>query len=224
MTNTVNQIPKIIHYCWFGGGSYSPLMEKCMSTWHIYFPDWQIMKWDESNIPHDIPYLNYALEQKLYAFAADYVRFYALEKFGGIYLDTDVEVIRSFDPLLNLDAFAASEHKNDIYINGAIIGGKKGAPLFLELLRKYDEQKIIVFKTLPNVIMEIYKGKPELLTVLPYQSFYPYNLYDQGQDVKQLMYCDINENTYAIHHWHRTWKFSKWQKFLISIKKRILKK
>lgn len=223
MTNSVKKVPKIIHYCWFGGGEYSPLMKKCMLTWNTYFPDWEIRKWDESNIPANIPYLQYALEQKLYAFAADYVRFYALKNFGGVYLDTDVEVIRNFSPLLELDAFAASEHKNNIYINGAIIGGRKDTPLFTELLKHYDEQKPIVFKTLPNVIMEVYKEKPELLTVLPYESFYPYNPYDQGQNVKQLMYCDITENTYAIHHWHKTWKFSKWQKLLMSIKKRLFK-
>lgn len=215
------KIPKIIHFCWFGGGEYSPLMQKCMNTWQIYCPDWEIKKWDESNIPEGIPYLKHALEKKLYAFAADYMRFYALQEFGGIYLDTDVEIIRCLTPLLEYDAFAASESRNGVMLNGAVIGGMPNAPLFQQILKYYTEMSPIVFKTIPHVITEIYLKDQNLLKVLDAETFYPYNPYDANQTVKQLMYCDITENTLAIHHWHKTWKLSGWQKFMNSVKKRI---
>lgn len=192
-----------------------------MATWETYFPGWQIMKWDETNIPLGIPYLDYALQQKMYAFAADYVRMYALFTYGGVYLDTDVEVIRDFDSLLNLNVFAASEHHSGTYINGAVIGGQIQADFFGEILKYYDGLKPIIFKTLPNVMMDIYGKKPDLLTVLPSVSFYPYNPYEESQTVKQLMYCDITSDTYAIHHWYGTWSFSRWQKLVMSIKKRV---
>lgn len=194
-----------------------------MATWETYFPDWQIMKWDETNIPTGIPYLDYALQQKMYAFAADYVRMHALFTYGGVYLDTDVEVIRNFEPLLELNVFVASEHHKGTYINGAVIGGVIQASFFSEVLKYYDEMKPIIFKTLPNVMMEVYGKKPELLTVFPAVTFYPYNPYEKSQKVKQLMYCDITNDTYAIHHWHGTWSFSRWQKFVISFKKRFFK-
>lgn len=220
-TNKDEKIPKILHFCWFGGNPYTPLMEKCMKSWETQLPDWEIKKWDESNIPPNIPYLKYALDQKLYAFAADFMRFYALYEFGGVYLDTDVEVIQSFESLRQYDAFASSENSNELHINGAVVGGKPKALFFKALIDYYLRADVMTFQTIPKVITKIYLAQPELLTVLPYNSFYPYNPYDPNQLVKQLMYCDIQANTYAIHHWHKTWKMTRWQKFLNSIRKRI---
>ncbi|MCO8114359.1 polysaccharide biosynthesis protein [Acinetobacter lwoffii] len=222
-TNKDEKIPKILHFCWFGGNPYTPLMEKCMKSWETQLPDWEIKKWDESNIPPNIPYLKYALDQKLYAFAADFMRFYALYEFGGVYLDTDVEIVQNFESLRQYDAFAASENSEELHINGAVLGGKPQALFFKALIDYYIQADVITFQTIPKVITKIYLAQPELLTILPYTSFYPYNPYDPNQLVKQLMYCDIQENTYAIHHWHKTWKMTHWQKFLNSIRKRISK-
>ena len=96
-------IPKIIHYCWFGGKELPNLAEKCIASWKKQLPDYKIICWSEENfdIDNSVPYLKEAYSKKKFAFVSDYVRLYALYNYGGIYLDTDVEVIRDFSPLLN---------------------------------------------------------------------------------------------------------------------------
>lgn len=221
ITNKPNQIPKIIHFCWFGGAPYPDLIQKCMKTWELYLNGWEIKKWDETNIPENIPFLKYALEQKMYAFAADYMRFYALKNHGGIYLDTDIEVVQDMTPLLNHHVFLASECIGVLSLNGAVIGGEVNASFFKDVLNYYDSQKVIKFETIPHVLTKVYHQNPTNITILPYYTFYPYNPYDVSQLSKQLMYMDIKKETYAIHHWYKSWKFTKWQKLLNSIKKRL---
>ncbi|HBD1491706.1 TPA: glycosyltransferase family 32 protein, partial [Escherichia coli] len=116
-------IPKIIHYCWFGGGDKPALVKKCMGTWEKVLPGWDIIEWNEDNSPLSVPYVKNALEDKRYAFAADYVRFYALKTMGGVYLDTDVELIKDISPLLNNKFFTAKESEE--LINAAIMGSEK---------------------------------------------------------------------------------------------------
>ena len=94
-------IPKIIHYCWFGGGPISPESRKCMESWKKYCPDYKIMAWTEQNF--DISanrYAQQAYAAKKYAFVSDYARLAVLYEYGGIYLDTDVELVRPLDELL----------------------------------------------------------------------------------------------------------------------------
>lgn len=104
-------IPKIIHYCWFGRGEMPELVQNCIASWHTYMPDWEYRLWTEDNF--DIlsapAYVQEAYAAKKYAFVSDYVRLWALEREGGLYLDTDVEVLRSFEPLLNDTAFVGLE-------------------------------------------------------------------------------------------------------------------
>ena len=94
-------IPKIIHYCWFGGGAISPENRKCMESWKKYCPDYKIMAWNDQNF--DIStnrYAQQAYEAKKYAFVSDYVRLAVLYEYGGIYLDTDVELVKPLTPFL----------------------------------------------------------------------------------------------------------------------------
>ncbi len=108
-------IPKIIHYCWFGRGKLPELAFKCMDTWKKYLPDYQLRLWNEDTF--DItshPYVFEAYQSKKYAFVTDYVRLYALYHFGGIYMDTDVEVIRNLDELLDLPGFSGFESEKDV--------------------------------------------------------------------------------------------------------------
>ena len=91
---------KIIHYCWFGGNEKPPIVKKCIDSWKEYFPDFEIMEWNEQNFDiHYNQYVEEAYQNGKYAFVSDVARFYALEKFGGLYFDTDVEVIKDFAPL-----------------------------------------------------------------------------------------------------------------------------
>ena len=99
-------IQKIIHYCWFGGSEPPKLMKKCLKSWQNKMPDYEIRLWSEEtfNIPTSIPYVKEAYNEKKYAFVSDYVRLYALYNYGGVYLDTDVEVIKDFSELLNTES------------------------------------------------------------------------------------------------------------------------
>ena len=94
-------IPKIIHYCWFGGGPISAESRRCMESWKKYCPDYKIMAWNEQNFDFSTNrYAQQAYEAKRYAFVSDYVRLAVLYEYGGIYLDTDVELVRPLDELL----------------------------------------------------------------------------------------------------------------------------
>ena len=143
-------IPKTIHYCWFGGAPLPPLAKKCLKSWRKYCPDYKIKRWDESNFDINIcRYVKEAYETKKYAFVTDFVRLWALVKFGGIYMDTDVEVLKSLDPILQYKAVSGFEKLN--IIPTGLIACEKDFPLFKEFLRDYDD--------LPFLLAD---GKPDL--------------------------------------------------------------
>ena len=99
-------IPQTIHYCWFGGNPLPESAQKCIASWRRYFPDWEIKEWNESNFDVDsIPYTTQAYRAKKYAFVSDYARFKILYEHGGVYFDTDVEVIKSFNDILGWGPF-----------------------------------------------------------------------------------------------------------------------
>lgn len=109
-------IPKTIHYCWFGKGKKNKLMKKCIASWSKYCPDYEIIEWNEDNFDVEkYPYAKYCLENKKWAFLSDFVRLKVVCEYGGIYLDTDVEVIRNLDELLKYEAFYGFE--NNSYVN-----------------------------------------------------------------------------------------------------------
>ena len=104
-------IPKTIHYCWFGRGELPPLARKCIASWKHYMPDYEIVRWDEDNFDVNmIPYVSEAYKARRFAFVSDYARFWILYHHGGVYFDTDVEALRSFDPLLDQEAFTGCEN------------------------------------------------------------------------------------------------------------------
>lgn len=132
-------IPKIIHYCWFGRGEKPKLAQKCIASWKKYCPDYEIIEWNEDNFDINCtPYTRMCYEQKKYAFLTDYARLVIIEKYGGLYFDTDVEVLRSFDDLLANDAFFGFETNN--FINtGEGFGAEKECDLVKLMLSEYDQ-------------------------------------------------------------------------------------
>ncbi len=207
----MKKIPKKIHYCWFGNGEFSPLVKDCFKSWEKYLSDFEIIKWDENNSPMNHPMVIKAIEHKQYAFAADYTRMYVLYEQGGIYLDTDMEIIKDINPLLNQEGFLGYEDEK--WINVAIIGLAPKSKLTKTVLDIFDERmrKNKRFnKPLPKIVTEAInklQKANELGNIKLYKSeyFYPYNPFIRGKNRKQLMFSDITENTYAIHHWEGSW-------------------
>ena len=131
-------IPKIIHYCWFGGNPLPKLAKKCIKSWRKYCPDYEIIRWDEDNfdVSNAPVYVRQAYEAKKWAFVTDYVRLYAMTTCGGIYMDTDVEVVKPLDQFLHHQAFSGFESETDIPTG--IMACEKDFPLFLKFLQYYD--------------------------------------------------------------------------------------
>ena len=131
-------IPKIIHYCWFGGNPKPKLAEKCIKSWKKYCPDYEIVEWNEDNFDLSATpnYVRQAMAAGRWAFVTDYVRLRALTEQGGVYMDTDVELVRPLDPYLKHQAFAGFEHPERVQTG--LLACEKEFPLFQEFLHHYD--------------------------------------------------------------------------------------
>lgn len=132
-------IPKTIHYCWFGRNPLPKLAKKCIRSWKRYCRGYEIIEWNEDNFDISAAplYVRQAYEAKKWAFVTDYVRLYAMVNYGGIYMDTDVEVVKPLDQFLSHQAFSGFEDATNIPTG--IMACEKGFPLFDQLLHYYDD-------------------------------------------------------------------------------------
>lgn len=148
-------IPKIIHYCWFGGNPLGEQEKKYMDTWKKYCPDYEIKRWDESTIDLSKfgPYLKEAYDQEEWAFVSDVVRLYALVTEGGIYMDTDIEVLKPLDELLTLEAFMGFEIETKI--STGIIGAVPHHPFMEEWYHDYDDRKFVRAEKTEDVVTNV---------------------------------------------------------------------
>lgn len=225
-----NRIPKIIHYCWFGGGEKPIIVKKCIASWKKHLPDYQIIEWNEVKI--DITsnlYIQEAYEHKKYAFVSDYIRVYALYHYGGIYLDTDTEVFQSLEQFLEHESFWGFEEKN--FIATSLIGAKKGNGIIKAFLDSYENKRFILedgsFNTFTNVafVSNLLKEKGLKLDGT-YQElkglgvFYPQVFFSPYDYIN--CYSKVTTETYAMHHFYKSWL--PWDaKVKASIKKIIVK-
>lgn len=134
-------IPKKIHYCWFGNGEKPKLVKKCIESWKKYCPDFEIIEWNENNYNvYSTPYTKYCYVNKKWAFLSDYVRLDVIAQYGGVYFDTDVEVVRDFEKLLEFEAFYGFEDDENVN-TGQGFGACKMSPTVLAMKQKYDVLK-----------------------------------------------------------------------------------
>lgn len=133
----MNCIPKRIHYCWFGRSEKPKLAQKCIASWKKYMPDYEIIEWNEDNFDINMnAYTQMCYKEKKYAFLSDYVRLLVVYENGGIYFDTDIEVVRPFDGLLKYEAFFGFE--NDMYVaSGLGFGSRKEHPVLNQMIQEY---------------------------------------------------------------------------------------
>ena len=138
-------IPKVIHYCWFGGGKKPKLAKKCISSWKTYCPGYKLIEWNESN--YDLSsapqFVREAAEAKKWAFVSDYVRLQVVYQYGGIYLDTDVELLRNIDFLLDQTGYFGFEFTNKI-ATGLGFGAEKGLSILCELKQGYESSSFVL--------------------------------------------------------------------------------
>lgn len=135
-------IPKIIHLCWLSGDKFPESIQKCLDTWKEFLPDYEVWVWDTKHFDiNSVLWTKQAYENRKYAFAADYIRLYALYNYGGIYLDSDVVVYKSFDELLCLPYFIGQDYTRSF--EAAVIGAEKGTTWIGEVLKRYQNRPFI---------------------------------------------------------------------------------
>jgi len=133
-------IPKVIHYCWFGRGEMPELEARCLNSWKVHMPDWKYVLWNEESFSIESAplYVRQAYEAKKYAFVSDYVRLWALKQYGGLYLDTDVEVLKPFDDLMDQTAFMGFEESLAHLPGTCVIGCELGSEWPQDMLSLYE--------------------------------------------------------------------------------------
>lgn len=153
-------IPKIIHMCWLSGDPFPPEIQKCLDTWKVHLLDYEVVLWDRNRFDvNSVLWTKQAFENKKYAFAADYIRLYALYTYGGIYLDSDIIMYKSFDDLLDLPYFIGTQYTEGF--EAAVIGTEPGNPFIKTILDRYKGRSFVKddgsFDTLslPRVFLEV---------------------------------------------------------------------
>ena len=218
-------IPKIIHYCWFGRGPLPELAQKCIASWKKYLPDYEIKEWNEDNFDVNIiPYTAEAYQAKKYAFVSDYARFWILYRYGGIYFDTDVEVIRSIDDIIERGNFMGFETDPKPQLKadaseasvapGLGLGVNPGLGLIKKMLDFYEGRHFefvpggIGQLTIVHIATEVLRKaglkqqqgiqQVDDMWIYPAEYFCPINLKTGRIHVKP--------NTRTIHHYAGTWQ------------------
>lgn len=205
-------IPKIIHYCWFGEGEKSEMIKKCIKSWYKNLPDYEIIEWNEENFPvSEYRFAEEALRKKKFAFVSDVARLYALRELGGIYLDTDVEVLKTFDDLLHNVAFLGFERIGNLA--SSTIGSEREGRFVRDMLQYYKDKPFILkdqkMELQPNTVIitnflrekglkliNEYQDIKGYATVYPKQYFSPELVGGKSLNMKE---------TYCIHYFKGSW-------------------
>ena len=215
-------IPEIIHYCWFGGNPLPASAQKCIASWRKYLPDYEIKEWNESNFDVNIiPYTAEAYKAKKYAFVSDYARFWILYKYGGLYFDTDVEVIKNMDDIIAKGPFMGCENEAKAGATpeqlgvapGLGLGVNPGLGLYGEILDIYKDKHYLLpdgslsTDTVVTITTELlckYGLKnTEKVQEIAGVFIYPREYFCPKDYASGIL--DITSNSYSIHHYDASW-------------------
>lgn len=220
-------IPKIIHYIWFGGKPLTPLAEQCLASWQEHMPDWVIMRWDESNFDIAVAplYVRQAYDARKFAFVSDYVRLWALEQYGGVYVDTDVKALRSYEPLLDDTAFIGLE-ESKAHLPGTCVMGcephcqwvrdmlevYKGVEFIkpdgsLDLTTNVQRMGVVMLKELTNegLTSERYWKQNQYIDKWGLRIY----THDYFSPITSTRVMRKTKNTYSIHYFAESWREGK---------------
>ena len=206
-------IPKKVHYCWFGNNSKSRLIKKCIASWEKYLPDWEIIEWNESN--YDVyknDYISKAYKEQKWAFVVDFARFDILNQYGGVFLDADVELLKSIpEEFMYHEAFTGFETEKTV-APGLIFASKAGHPMLKEIIgvyntKKYGEKVEGKIETIVDIVTDIL-DKNGLIKNNSLQNIKGIMVYP-----KEYFCCfdhetqnfEIKEETISIHHYTASW-------------------
>lgn len=210
-------IPKKIHYCWFGGAEKGKLAKKCIKSWKKKCPGYEIIEWNESNYDiSKVPFMKEAYDAKKWGFVPDYARLDIIYNHGGIYLDTDVETVKSFDSLLDFTGFAGYETVEYVAL-GLGFGAEKNSPIIKEMMKTYEERHFLLdngeYDMTPSPSLDTSSLKSQGFAIdgkysvndgfvlLPTDYLCPINFFTDNVLRK-------TDNTISIHHYAASW-FSK---------------
>lgn len=222
-------IPKIIHYCWFGRGEMPNLVKECIASWHAYMPDWEYRLWTEASLSQTLSplkggedfwldympaYVKEAYAVKKYAFVSDYVRLWALEREGGLYLDTDVEVIKSFEPLLNDTAFIGLEESLALLPGTCVIACEAHSQWVKDMLATYDGAHFLRENSSVDLTTNVQRLGKRMVSgglqherKVQYLSQWRLRVYthDYFSPITSTRVMRKSKNTYCIHRFAGTW-------------------
>lgn len=236
-------IPKKIHYCWLSDDPFPPKIRKCMDSWHKTHPDYEIIRWNTKNFDiHSVPYVHEAYKARKWAFAADYIRMHALYTEGGIYLDSDVILLKRLDDFLDNSFFSSMEYHpiqiekcdsmryldseghriEDVYIQGiqiqaAVMGAEKGCPFVKEVLDWYQDKHFV--KEDGSLRTDILS--PYIYARVAESKGFVYKDIDQQLPDRIHIYPsetfagnkhEVTKNSYAIHLCAHSWHLTPWEK------------
>lgn len=219
-------IPKIIHLIWFGRNPYSPIVEKCINSWHKYCPDYEIMLWNEDSFDvNSNTFVKEAYESKKWAFVSDYVRLYALINYGGVYIDSDVELLKPIDDILE-DRHVVTGYSSSIWIPTGLMASEKDNKWIKGLLNYYSDRHFILpdgtfdMKVNNAIITELsikqFGFKPGDMKIqygdvslFPRDYFHPYPKtsidFNKVDIEKAYKVFKLTKNSYCIHYGTATW-------------------
>lgn len=210
VTNTVRSnesvIPKVIHYCWFGHNPKSDLVLRCIQSWKDIMPDYEIKEWNESNFDvNSNSYTQLAYENKKWAFVSDYARLKVLYEHGGIYLDTDMYVLKNFDDFLSYDLALGKEDEK--HISAGMIANKKNNLFIKKCIEYYNESSQLV--PIPKILTNIFEDNKNIIKenlinnikIFDPVYFYPFT----DENIYDFNYNNAPVKSYGVHMWNYSW-------------------